>query len=218
MAKDGKQILDISEETLRIALGKAKNFSEALNLLNIFYCSNSITRVRMAAKIYNIDISHLDKRSRKTIDEAESQRVLKIKKRNSLNKRLRNGSVDDYSYFILYDSRGNDKKYNRENNLTLDFIRNILTDAKCSYCNVGDCRLTLDRINNNLGHTIDNVVVSCIDCNVIRNDMPYEAWLHIVPSVKTAKNLGLFEGWTKFLNRSKKVNGIQETVSAEETR
>jgi hypothetical protein len=212
MVKDGKQILDISAETFKIVLGKAKNFSEALNLLGIYYCSNSITRVRTAAKIYNIDITHLDKRSRKSIDEAEAQRVFKIKKRNSLNKRMRNGSVEDYSYFILYDSRGNDKKYNRENNLTLDFIRKILIDAKCSYCDTGDCRLTLDRINNNLGHTTDNVVVSCLDCNVIRNNIPYEAWLHIAPSVKSAKELGLFEGWSKILGKK---NGNQETVSSQ---
>lgn len=47
-------------------------------------------------------------------------------------------------------------------------IKNILTQ-KCIYC--GDThRLGCDRINNNLGHTKDNVVPCCIECNTARNN------------------------------------------------
>ncbi len=33
---------------------------------------------------------------------------------------------------------------------------------------------TLDRINNNEGHNHDNVVISCLDCNIKRGDMDSE--------------------------------------------
>jgi hypothetical protein len=198
MAKNGKQILDIEYSKLKTVLLSSKNFREALLKLDLYYCTNSITRVRVAAKYNGIDISHLEKRSRNKIDEAEAQRVSKIKKRNSLNKRMRNGPVKDYSYFILYDSRKNDKINHRENNLTLDFIIEKLSGAKCSYCEDSNSKLTLDRIDNNKGHTTDNVNVACISCNTIRNSIPYAAWIHMVPLVKSAKELGLFEGWKQF--------------------
>ena len=33
---------------------------------------------------------------------------------------------------------------------------------------------TLDRINNNQGHNWDNVVISCLECNIKRGDMDSE--------------------------------------------
>lgn len=55
---------------------------------------------------------------------------------------------------------------------------------KCFYCHE-TCELlyrdvlskkqwTLDRIDNNLGHNHDNVVISCLECNVKRGDMDSE--------------------------------------------
>ena len=52
----------------------------------------------------------------------------------------------------------------------------LSTNCKCYYCNnvmyllykeKNDKRQwTLDRINNNEGHNINNVVSSCLDCNI----------------------------------------------------
>jgi len=55
---------------------------------------------------------------------------------------------------------------------------------KCHYCKK-PCTIiykeafarqqwTLDRINNNFGHNRDNVVISCLDCNLQRGDMDSE--------------------------------------------
>lgn len=47
-------------------------------------------------------------------------------------------------------------------------IDNILTQ-NCAYCGDNN-RVGCDRINNNLGHTKNNVVPCCIECNVARNN------------------------------------------------
>ena len=60
----------------------------------------------------------------------------------------------------------------------------VVSKLKCFYCKE-KCSLlyknifekkqwTLDRINNNEGHNHDNVVISCLDCNIKRGDMDSE--------------------------------------------
>jgi 5-methylcytosine-specific restriction endonuclease McrA len=60
----------------------------------------------------------------------------------------------------------------------------MTSKLKCYYCK-SLCELiykdifaknqwTLDRINNKKGHNYDNVVISCLDCNIKRGDMDSE--------------------------------------------
>ena len=95
---------------------------------------------------------------------------------------------------ILEDSRKSDKKKGRQNDLDLDFITLSIKDG-CSYCGNTELMMTLDRIDNSLGHIKLNVAPACSRCNLIRGDMPYQAWMTIVPGVKTAFHEGLFESW-----------------------
>ena len=46
-----------------------------------------------------------------------------------------------------------------------------------------------------MGHLQSNVHSACIRCNLARGDMPYAAWLLLVPAMKQAKELGLFKEW-----------------------
>ncbi len=70
--------------------------------------------------------------------------------------------------------------------ISLEQVIEMLMESKlnCFYCH-GHCELlyrdvlskkqwTLDRIDNNLGHNHDNVVISCLECNVKRGDMDSE--------------------------------------------
>lgn len=98
------------------------------------------------------------------------------------------------SQLILQDSRKSDRKANRENNLSKDTIFQIIIQP-CSYCEDTSCRMTVDRIDNKIGHTIDNIIPACIRCNLTRGNMPYEAWLIVSAGMKKAREQGLFKNW-----------------------
>jgi len=65
--------------------------------------------------------------------------------------------------------KNKDKKRNFEFNLDKDFLKNIVK-SECVYCgskkNVG-----CDRIDNKKGHTKDNVLPCCNECNTVRNNL-----------------------------------------------
>ena len=79
--------------------------------------------------------------------------------------------------------------YNQTNNYKIISLEQVIerlmvSKLNCFYCH-GHCELlyrdvlskkqwTLDRIDNNLGHNHDNVVISCLECNVKRGDMDSE--------------------------------------------
>lgn len=60
-------------------------------------------------------------------------------------------------------------KFNTTLDFTKDELKNILND-KCYYCGDDKSKMGLDRIDNNKGHTLDNVVVCCELCNMTRGD------------------------------------------------
>ncbi len=96
--------------------------------------------------------------------------------------------------FILIASRRTDKKHGFANNLTKDFIDSEIQKS-CAYCGGTEILMTLDRIDNSTGHTVDNVVPCCLRCNIIRRDMPYLAWLEVSKAVRVAFEHGLFKDW-----------------------
>lgn len=95
----------------------------------------------------------------------------------------------------MTDSRSSDKKKGLKNNLTKEFIDETISNG-CIYCGNTTLRMTLDRIDNTIGHIMDNVVPACIRCNYIRGSMPYDAWLSLKDGLIQAEQLGLFGNWT----------------------
>jgi len=73
--------------------------------------------------------------------------------------------------------------------ITIDFLLEILLESEltCHYCSHSLYLLyakvrekkqwTLDRIDNSLGHNIDNVVISCLECNLARRNINKKAFL-----------------------------------------
>lgn len=62
-----------------------------------------------------------------------------------------------------------DKLKGGESNISQDFLINNIFTKECVYCGEKN-NLGCDRINNNLFHTIDNVVACCKECNIARMD------------------------------------------------
>lgn len=121
----------------------------------------------------------------------------------NLKMKSRRKDPNRIAFFIVKDSKFSDKKDGFESNLDEDFVRNLIKDG-CFYCGESEIRLSVDRIDNTKGHTKNNVVSSCVRCNFIRNDMPYEAWLILVPTIKKVRESGLFVNWTGGIHRKPK--------------
>ena len=117
-----------------------------------------------------------------------------LRRLNAKRSQMRKSGAEPERW-ILQDSRGSDKKANRENDLTKEFIAEQIAGG-CLYCGESGIRMTLDRIDNSKGHLMDNVVPACIRCNYTRKNMPHEAWLVVAPGMREARVAGLFKGWT----------------------
>lgn len=117
-------------------------------------------------------------------------------RKDRINAKMRQYTVDPSKAdkFIFMWSRRSDKRKGRENNLTRDFIRSEIAKP-CAYCGRNYGRMTLDRIDNNVGHLVTNVVPCCLRCNYIKRDIPHAAWLIMAPAVKEAIEKGLFGDW-----------------------
>lgn len=87
-----------------------------------------------------------------------------------------------------------DRRKGRECDLSLDFVRSELAKP-CTYCGDAEGFICLDRLNSELGHLMTNVVPACERCNLIKKDMPQLAWEKIAPSVRIARESGLFGDW-----------------------
>lgn len=97
--------------------------------------------------------------------------------------------------FLYKDAKASDRKTGRCFDLTIEFISAAIASG-CAYC--GDnavCMMSLDRIDNSLGHVKTNVVSACCRCNLVRGDMPYEAWMRIAPAMRVAFQEGIFGDW-----------------------
>lgn len=118
----------------------------------------------------------------------------KTQARNKRRSHERQHNVNQHKW-IWEDSRHDDRDAGRENDLTKEFIK-VEIEKGCSYCGETELRMTLDRIDNDRGHTMDNVVPACIRCNYTRKDMPHEAWLVVATGMREARQQGLFGDWT----------------------
>ena len=109
-------------------------------------------------------------------------------------KKERRAAGLDRDKYIVDDSRASDKKKGRENDLDRTFVAALIANP-CSYCGGTELPMTVDRIDNTLGHIRTNVVPACFRCNLIRRDMPYEAWLTFSPVLRSLVETRGFGDW-----------------------
>ncbi len=121
----------------------------------------------------------------------DKQREHNLRSAVKVKQKRRDG--EDRARFIIADAKHGDRKFGRECDLDRDFVNAEIAKG-CSYCG-SHTRMTMDRIDNAVGHLKTNVVPACYRCNMIRRDMPHEAWMAIVPAIKAASDSGLFGDW-----------------------
>lgn len=83
--------------------------------------------------------------------------------------------------------RCKDKKKGFVTTITREYLEDVIRHGKCVYC--GDTeKLGLDRIDNNRGHEMGNVVPCCYECNCARNDnFTHEEMLIIGKAIREVK-------------------------------
>lgn len=135
---------------------------------------------------HNKRAARTDKSNRKL-----PHRKLKINEKNRLDRK----NPEKLAQIIIRDSKGSDKKFSRENDLTIEFVEGLI-GCGCLYCGETELRITLDRIDNSKGHLQGNVVPACIRCNYARGSMPHAAWMCLLKGLTEAREKGLFGDWT----------------------
>ena len=123
------------------------------------------------------------------------ERAAETYKQTLARRKAERNDPQHQSKYILQDTKQSDHRAGRETDLDRDFIAGAITQ-ECSYCGETEIRMTLDRIDNDKGHTKDNVVPACIRCNYTRKNMPHEAWLLVAKGMREAREKGLFGSWT----------------------
>jgi len=150
-------------------------------------------KIKRLIKQYGIDTTHFVSR-KTTPDHIKLLRRQKISKKRHNKEQQWRRNLERQEYFIYQDTRKWDRKHGLENDLTYGLITSHIKDG-CNYCGNNSCKMGLDRIDNSLGHSQNNVVGSCTRCNLIRGNMPYKAWLFIVPKIRECYENGLFGDW-----------------------
>lgn len=95
---------------------------------------------------------------------------------------------------ILNNCRKGDRTLGLETTLTRAEIRSLISKP-CEYCGDKNDRMGVDRVDNAIGHQLDNCVPCCIRCNMLKRDMPTEAWRVLAPAVRKVFRSGLFGNW-----------------------
>lgn len=144
-------------------------------------------------------------RKREKLQPGYKSRRAKYDKKNQEKNRIARQDPESFYKFIYADARNSDRKFGRDNDLDRESIR-MIVNKPCTYCLLSNLRMTLDRVDNSLGHTKNNVIAACVRCNYLRRDMPYEAWMRIVPAIRLAAAEGLFGDWTGSIHKHKSLS------------
>ena len=90
--------------------------------------------------------------------------------------------------------------------LTLEQAKALMS-LPCFYCCQPEAR-GLDRISNDLGHELKNLVPCCGTCNLMLASTPWPAKLEMRESLRSIKEKNLLGDWKPpYLSQTNKING-----------
>jgi hypothetical protein len=153
-------------------------------------------RIYRGFKSFRIDCRKCESKARMKRPYSKLSDVQREKKLKGQREfcRLDRQKPENNAKYIVIDALKGDKKKGFENNLSESMVADLIKDG-CYYCGDRTTRMTLDRIDNKIGHVYTNVHPACNRCNMIRGSMPFEAWECIIPAMKEAFERGLFGSW-----------------------
>lgn len=139
-------------------------------------CGSSECKKAHAKKYYKT-YGKLDKtkNQRKTYYKANRLQILKKTRLRHIENKEHEKNIHKLRYikyrerFLIRGYTAMDKKRGFDTDLTFEWMRANITNKPCHYCKqLGD--VGCDRVDNTKGHTMDNVVPCCCDCNRTRGD------------------------------------------------
>lgn len=150
---------------------------------------------RVYPKVYCIPCDTLQK---KKYELGTPERKAKVYKKHTAYQKHARMDWRRRACYLLKDLRKSDKRSGLSNDLDIDFVREKISGG-CSYCGASqeESRMSLDRIDNAIGHMRANIVAACVNCNLTRGNMPYTAWLLLAPAMREARVRGLLSGWLR---------------------
>ena len=132
--------------------------------------------------------------ARKAPRQAEYLKKPEVIARRNKKEAERRKKPTNRARYIKRDSQKSDERAGRFFDLTVAQVQEIIGKC-CAYCGDSESLMTLDRIDNAIGHVLANVLPACARCNYFRRDMPFAAWQLIVPALREARELGLLGEW-----------------------
>lgn len=127
------------------------------------------------------------------------RQITTVREHDNARSRSYRQRPDKRAMIICIDARRIDKRNGHVHDLPLDYVKTAIT-YPCQYCKATELKMTMDRIDNNKGHVIGNVLPACIRCNYLRRDMPFVAWIRLAPRLRALHKSGLFGDWIGGIN------------------
>lgn len=166
-------------------------YCEEAKSVESFYTKTSAGKKYLSSVCKQCDIKRVAERKKEIIKDPYERAKINLQARNCYAR----GRRIDRATNIVRDSRKSDRKKKRQHDLTIGFVRELIRDG-CLYCGANEgVLMTVDRIDNTIGHLQTNIVPACFECNLTRGTMPYAAWQLLAVGMRKARELGLLNGW-----------------------
>lgn len=124
----------------------------------------------------------------------EYHKKLQAKYQSKITNKKQNLPLSHVKKLFYYVNRRS-RNTGLSSNISLEQISTLLKQ-NCYYCEESDItKLGLDRIDNNLGYLLNNVNTCCTTCNLLRRNIPYEAWIIMSKEMKCIREKGLLQNW-----------------------